>query len=453
MQPPTESRWRAGLSRWLPRWMLFERQPAAIEKLLEQERTWPVRILWLAGRCLRRLTLVSGTIWLLTLPLVMTRFHNFSPIAVPINTFVWLPMAGALISGLALLLCSMLPGPLAAWCAVACNGQLAAVEWLVRFGERAPYGHTWVPGPAEWWLIGLYGGLAVFLAFPRVRPPLRWRLALLSAWTAAGIMIPWWTVDRHGLRCTFLSVGHGESIVLELPDGRTVLYDAGRLSSPTSCCRVISGYLWSRGLTHIDAVVLSHADTDHYNALPDLLERFSVGAVYVSPVMFDHINASLGFLRDALDRARVPIREISSGNRLSGGPGCVLEVLHPPPHGLPSTSNANSIVISLEYGGRRVILPADLQSPGLDDVLAEQPLHCDMLLVPHHGSKSSMPAELSAWSTPDWAVFSADHRYDTSSVEATYAKYGHVLHTADTGAVMARVNEKGLRVETFVKGK
>ena len=64
-----------------------------------------------------------------------------------------------------------------------------------------------------------------------------------------------------------------------------------------------------------------------------------------------------------------------------------------------------------------------------------------------------MPAELSAWSTPEWSVFSADHRYDTSSVEAIYGKYGHTLHTADTGAVMARVDEKGLRVETFVGGR
>ena len=407
-------------------------------------------MLWLLGRGLRRLTLVSGAIWLLTLPLVMARFHIFNPIAVLINTAVWLPMAGALVSGLALLLCSMLPGPLAAVFAVFCNGQLAAVEWLVRFGQRVPCGHAWVPGPAEWWLIGLYAGLAVFLAFPRLRPPLRWRLALLGAWTAAGVIIPWWTTDRHGLRCTFLSVGHGESIVLELPDGRTVLYDAGRMSAPNSCCRIISGYLWSRGLTHIDAVVLSHADSDHYNALPDLLERFSVGTVYVSPVMFDHPNDSLRFLSEAIERAKTPVHVMASGDRLSGGAGCWLEVLHPPPHGLPSTSNANSIVLSVEYDGRRVFLPADLQSPGLDDVLAERPLHCDMLLVPHHGSRTSKPAELSAWSTPAWSVFSADHRYDTSAVEAIYARHGRVLHTADTGAVMARVDEKGMRVETFV---
>ncbi len=339
-----------------------------------------------------------------------------------INTAVWLPMAGALAAGLGLLLCSMIPGPLATLFALLCNWQLAAVEWLVRLGERMPYGHIWVPGPAEWWLVGFYSGLFLLLAFPRLRPPLRWRLALLGAWTAAGFVVPWCTADRHGLRCTFLSVGHGESIVLELPDGRTLLYDAGRMGGPKSCCRIVSGYLWTRGITHIDAIVLSHADSDHYNALPDLLERFSVGAVYVSPVMFDHPNRSLEFLRAAIDRAKTPVRVLASGNRLAGGPDCWLEVLHPPPQGLPSISNANSIVLSVEYDGRRVLLPADLQSPGLDDVLAERPLHCDMLLVPHHGSRTSKPDELSAWSTPDWSVVSADHRYDTSVTEAIYAQ-------------------------------
>src|SRR5262249_32779977 len=157
-------------------------------------------------------------------------------------------------------------------------------------------------------------------------------------------------------------------------------------------------------LTHIDAVVLSHADTDHYNALPELLERFSVGAVYVSPVMFDVPNGAIRYLHEHLDRARVPIRVLASGDSLSGGPGCRLEILHPPPHGLPSTSNANSIVMSVEYAGKRILLPADLQSPGLDDVLAENPLHCDVLLVPHHGSKSSKPEQLAAWSTPSYAV-------------------------------------------------
>ncbi len=446
--------WRKWLRRWFPLSLLPQPQPPAIQKLLDKERHWTGRMLWIAARFVRRLTLVSGAIWLLTMPLVMARFHIFNPVAIILNTVVWLPMALSLVSGLGVLLFGMAPGPLASLCATGiaavCNGCLGAVEWLVRFGARVPCGHSWVPGPAEWWLIGFYLALGLLAAFPRAAPPLRWRWAILGAWTAIGFIVPWWTADHRSLRCTFLSVGHGEAIVLELPGGRTVLYDAGRMAAPTACCRSVSGYLWSRGLTHIDAVVLSHADTDHYNAVPELLERFSVGTVYVSPVMFDQKNAAIRYLRESIDRAGVPVRVIASGDRLSGGPGCHLDVVHPPPRGLPSTSNANSVVLSIEYAGRRILLPADIQSPGLDDVLSEQPLHCDVLLVPHHGSKSSKPAELAAWSTPAYAVLSADHRYDTGSVEAIYARRGRVLHTADTGAVTARIDEGGLNVETYV---
>ena len=54
-----------------------------------------------------------------------------------------------------------------------------------------------------------------------------------------------------------------------------MLYDAGRFGSPVMGTHSIAGFLWSRGITHLDAVILSHADVDHYNALPGLIERFS----------------------------------------------------------------------------------------------------------------------------------------------------------------------------------
>ena len=57
---------------------------------------------------------------------------------------------------------------------------------------------------------------------------------------------------------------------------------------------------------------------------------FRVGAVYVSPVMFEKENQAVAALRDAIDRHGVPIREVRAGDRLCGGDGCVLEVLHPP---------------------------------------------------------------------------------------------------------------------------
>ena len=64
----------------------------------------------------------------------------------------------------------------------------------------------------------------------------------------------------------------------------TTADDSARPPRPLA---IVSSYLWSRGITHLDAIVISHADADHYNALPAMLEQFSVGIIYVSPVMFD----------------------------------------------------------------------------------------------------------------------------------------------------------------------
>ncbi len=130
---------------------------------------------------------------------------------------------------------------------------------------------------------------------------MRWRVALVAALVRNRI-------DGRAARATrrrhiamhLHCVGHGGGELLELPDGRTILYDAGRLGSPWGAARSISAYFWSRGITHLDAVVISHADTDHYNAMPELLERFSVGVVYVSPVMFKKPAGGLKVLLDSL---------------------------------------------------------------------------------------------------------------------------------------------------------
>ena len=83
-----------------------------------------------------------------------------------------------------------------------------------------------------------------------------------------------------------LAVGHGLAVVIETGGGRAVLYDCGRMRDPSVGRRVIAPALWARGVRRLDAVILSHADADHYNGLPDLLDRVRIGAVLV-PEGFD----------------------------------------------------------------------------------------------------------------------------------------------------------------------
>src|SRR5882762_3957543 len=83
----------------------------------------------------------------------------------------------------------------------------------------------------------------------------RWRGA--SAWLLVGLVGAASPLDNDELRCTFLAVGHGGCTVLETPDGRVLLYDAGSMSGPDVARRQIAPFLWSRGIRRIDEVFLS----------------------------------------------------------------------------------------------------------------------------------------------------------------------------------------------------
>jgi len=446
----------AGLMWFGPRWIYPPRDPDPLERMIAENRGWVPWIVWVFGKSVRCLTLASGLIWLLTMPLVMARFHLLTPIAVLVNGLVWLPMALALMSGFATLVLGGLAAPLGTLLGGFCDANLWLLESTVDLAQDVPLSHFWVPGPADWWLVGFYGGLGLWAAFPQFQPPRRWCVALLGAWTAVGYAPAWLRHDPARLDCTFLSVRHGCAVVLELPSGETMLYDAGQFGAPSSGARSIAGFLWSRGITHLDAVVLSHADTDHYNALPELLERFSVGAIYVSPAMWQRRSPALEALREAIAESGVPLREIRASDRLAGGEYCVIEVLHPIRGSVSGRDNANSIVLDMQYLGHRILLPGDLESPGLEDVLAEEPTHRDVLLVPHHGSRQSNPPGLIAWCTPQWVIISgggtaAGGRGETAPIEAAYrAGGGRVLHTADAGAVRVRIDGTGVEVGSFL---
>ena len=446
----------AGVLAWLAgRWRNFERIDP-LDRLIAATRPWPEKLARWFGRWAWQVTLVSAAIWLVTMPLVMARFHVLSPAAVLLNVFLWVPITLALLSGFCVMLLGWIPG-VGSLFGELCDKNLQLLEIAVDRTRVVEGSHYWVAGPDEWWLAGLYGALLLALAIPKLRPPHRWQAALLCGWIGLGLGASWWkAADDERLDVTFISVGHGCSVLLELPEGQTVLYDAGRLRSPEGGARQIAAYLWSRGITHLDAVVLSHADVDHYNALPALLKKFSVGVVYISPVMLADDSEAVDVLMAAIEAAGVPVEEVYQGDRLKTRGNCTIEVLSPPELGIFGNArgydlyndNANSIVLSVEYQGRRVLLPGDLESPGLDALMADPPLRCDILMVPHHGSPRSDPPGFAAWSTPEWVVVSGGDGRKMDAVREAYAAQGAtLLHTDDVGAVHFHIEQGEISVD------
>jgi competence protein ComEC len=388
------------------------------------------------------LLLTSAAVWVVTLPLVMYAFHIVSPIAIPMSFAVWPLITIAMWSGFFMVVLGWLVPVVGTTCGSICNWSLAGLEGLVKWGESLRFGHFWVPGPAWWWVAVFYLGIVAAMVWGRRLATRRWQLAAVAIWVLVGLVPPLersWT--RDGLSCSVVAVGHGECILFEGPHGETMLCDAGSMGSPEYATQTIASYLWSRGIMRIDGVMLSHADTDHYDALPGLLDRFRIGAVYVSPVMFESVGGGSGSravaaLKESIEKAGVPIREIWSGNRLQFGPDVSLQVMHPPKRGVVGDDNANSVTVGVEYAGRRVLLPGDLESPGLDDVMAEEPYHCDVLLAPHHGSRRSEPAKFAAWCTPDWVVMSSAANDEIATAGDAYKQLGaHILATPRTGTV------------------
>jgi competence protein ComEC len=230
----------------------------------------------------------------------------------------------------------------------------------------------------------------------------------------AASIVPGWlfsngmVASERGLEAEFLAVGHGLAVIIQTPDGRTVLYDCGRLGDPSVGRRIIAPALWSRGVSRIDTVILSHADSDHYGGLTDLLDRFRIGTVRVPPGFASGANTGAIELVDDVRSRGIPVRPLAAPESWGTG-GVWFTVLHPFPRWYPETSdNARSLVIDVAWAGRHLLLTGDLEQTGLDKLVARpspQPPP-ELMLAPHHGGRSANPDWLYDWAKPRQVIVS-----------------------------------------------
>lgn len=439
---------------WVGQRFAFTSTADPLESLIAATRPWPQRVANRLFRGAKDVFLLGAVLWVVITPLTMARFHLLAPSALVLNVLLTPALALAMLSGIGVLVFGAWLWPVAAVFGWVCNANLSLLENTVKWFVHFPGARFWVAGPSDLWLAVFYLALVAIVLVPKWLPPPRWRWALFGGWCGIGLIAaaPLHSANNQ-LRCTFIAVGHGGAELLELPGGKTLLYDAGRLGQPGSGAQSISCYLWSRGISHLDAVVLSHADTDHYNSLPELLNRFSVGVVYVSPVMFKQETKALKTFRNAIQQSGTKLDYAFAGDRLVVDHGVSIDVLHPPPDGIEASDNANCVVLSVQYAGREILLTGDLAPPGMQMVMNDMPLNCDVLQAPHHGSAYSDPADFVNWTTPKWVVI-CGNMLDGKVAGVVYEQHGAtVLNTANCGAITVTVDPKSnpgsINLQTF----
>lgn len=432
---------------------LIDRSRSAVERWLRR-RAWQAWALFVCGLA----------VWAATGPLVAARFHVVSPVGLVLNVLIAPLVAVAMAAGFLCLLAAPLSEVVAGWCGAACDVALAGIAGLVDRGAAVPGGHAWLPALPAWWTAGWYVILAAalcLLAPERLARGRTW-VAVATAWAGvglvgAGVTRATWR-PCYGLRAVVADVGHGCGIVVRSPTGRCMVFDAGRLGAPAAARRAVAGVLWSEGVSRIDVLAISHADADHINAVPELLDRFEVGTVVLPAAFLASESPTAVDLVRRLRERGIPWRTLAAGESLALDPLCRVRALHPSPGpcGVGVPDNESGLVLAVEAAGRRFLLTGDLEGAALQRFVRAAPERCDVLVAPHHGSPTSLPADIAAATRPRVVVASGVAGASWPVVGAAYAQAagGAVAFlTGGRGALALEFTAAAVTVHRFTDGR
>jgi competence protein ComEC len=171
------------------------------------------------------------------------------------------------------------------------------------------------------------------------------------------------------------------------------------------------------------------------------------------------MSPGLKRLRDDIEKHHVPIVALRAADTLqTHAPNVRLSILHPPRGGVLGNDNANSLVLLMEYETRRILLAGDLEERGLQDLLAEEPIPCDVVLAPHHGSTRSNPTGFALWCRPRFVVVSGQRDYDPGRAvhpveQAFRARGAQVFHTSTHGCVQFQISRQEIVARTHRRPK
>jgi competence protein ComEC len=374
--------------------------------------------------------------WAITLGLAPAALLLFGQVSVagPLANAVAIPVISVIVTPIALVAAVVPWDPLlhiAAW----------LMEWLLQFLEwcSALPGALWQQHvPPLWSVVLALAGVAWLLA-PRGLP---WRgggLALMAPAFALAPAPP----PAGEAWITTLDVGQGLAVLVRT-ENRVLLYDAGPAfgAEADSGGRIVLPMLRGAGLPRLDAMVLSHEDLDHIGGALTVLESIEVGALASSLPESHALNALVpGARRCVAGMAWV-------------WDGVKFEFLHPDADTKAVRRNDASCVLRIDTAGGSMLLTGDIERAA-EGILVKnsKSLRADVLVVPHHGSRTSSTAEFIGAVAPRWAVVPVGYRsrfgHPNGEVLGRYrAAAIEILRTDRDGAVQVRLTNEGVQVNT-----
>jgi competence protein ComEC len=401
---------------------------------------------WRPFRALALLAAVSVCANLFILP-VQVLYFSEAAAHIWLN-LLWLPVLSFAVLPLSFL--GLAVSILSAAAAEACFFLAALGVEALDHVLRALDGAGWLRAPVVlrppgmqilgYWVVLLAGSALAAASSPRCKPLAFLGLGLLlMTIPAVGREL---SVLRERVELTVLDTGMSQAIFVRGASGATILVDGGGgWGSDYDPGRALVGpaLAWNHP-PRVDGVLLTHVDADHVRGLFYILDSFEVGWFGWSGLV-DGTGDSRR-LQDALRRGTWPVRALRAGDRVHVEPGLWLDVLHPPASEQGISDNETSLMLRLVWKGRGLaLLPGDAEKRALGLLLRDdRPIDAEVLVLPHHGSKSSLLPSLYGRVGARWAVAACGpaNRFGfphPAVVEACERAGSAVLTTAVHGAV------------------
>lgn len=397
--------------------------------------------------------IVSGVaVSVSTLPVYLSFYYEFPPYSVLLNLIVIPCMTLVLLGGLLGMGLAALSLPMGTVAAYPVQMLLGFYQKCCDICLRLP-DNKWVTGcPEPWQMIVFLGSLTVLAVWNRRIPKLYFWQGVLCALLALTIRFP------QGLKITMVDVGQGDCIYLTEDSGIHILIDGGSSDKSKVADYQIMPFLKYEGVSYLDAVIITHPDSDHISGICTLLEEtgtsgISIGTLYMPDVGDAGRNGEYHKLEYLAQQRGVTVRYIGKGDVLQCGK-VMLTCLHPDKGWNTTDINAYSTVLYLTYGEFTALFTGDLEGEGERKIL-EELVEITLLKVAHHGSKNSTKEDFLRMVNPRIALISSgrNNRYGHPDEELLerLADCGCLIYrTQKSGAVTVSVRRGMVSVEEYI---
>ncbi len=400
-------------------------------------------------KALHGLFWVSLLAMLATLPLIVAVFGRVPLYGLPGNLLM-VPLYGLFVMPLSLageLMAALGLDHLAGWLLQFAGVGIQRGLDLVRGIEALPYGRLWAISPG-WMMHGFYALGTALVVWRWIKGDSK-ALVAASMSAVVGIYLLFVLSEKAIQTPTWLvwDVGQGAASSLLLPDDQVMVVDVpGRAGSRFNGGTQVAAGLREMGITHINVLMLSHAQSDHLGGALSLMSRMNrVGEIWLPDVPAAHNDRRVKAIVAEAGRRSITVYWLARGDHMTlgkSGQGVDLHIMWPPRGAaLTNPNNASLVVAARLSNGATLLWPGDIEADAEAGLIHGKLAHVDAMLVPHHGSRTSSSPDFVAALHPSLSIVQtgSSNRYGfpDPAVVGRYKSAGsRVRNTADGALII-----------------